>query len=404
MRNAFNRAVTVAVAVGAILLGGAGIAVAGDFDVSGYVAGDIRWFPQEPTDPQQLEDVQLSLVLAPEFEGSFDDGRQQWRVIPFFRLDSEDDERTHPDLREGFWQVIGSDWDLLVGVNKVFWGVTESRHLVDIVNQDDGVEDIDGEDKLGQPMINVGFQRDWGRVDLFLLPGFRERTFAGVNGRPRFPFVVDTDAARFESTAEERRVDAAVRYSHFVGSFDIGASYFTGTGREPRFEVDLDGQRIIPLYDVINQVGVDLQYTREAWLLKLEAIGREGQGENFAAAVGGFEYTFFGVKQSAIDIGVLLEYLWDGRDTQAQLTPFDNDVFAGTRLAFNDIQDTSLLAGVIVDRADGSTSGLVELSRRLPANLTLEVEARFFTNVDDDNVLAFFERDSFLNIRLARFF
>ena len=58
-------------------------------------------------------------------------------------------------------------------------GVTESRHLVDVLNQVDGVEDIDEEDRLGQPMINISTQRDWGSVDLFVLPGFRERTFAG---------------------------------------------------------------------------------------------------------------------------------------------------------------------------------------------------------------------------------
>ena len=44
---------------------------------------------------------------------------------------------------------------LLVGAAKVFWGTAESRHLVDIINQTDAVEDIDEEDKLGQPMVKV---------------------------------------------------------------------------------------------------------------------------------------------------------------------------------------------------------------------------------------------------------
>ena len=54
-----------------------------------------------------------------------------------------------------------------MGIDKVFWGVIESRHLVDYINQTDGVEDVDGEDKLGQPMINLGLQRDWGDLIFF---------------------------------------------------------------------------------------------------------------------------------------------------------------------------------------------------------------------------------------------
>ena len=35
-------------------------------------------------------------------------------------------------------------------------------------NQTDGVEDIDSEDKLGQPMVNLTLERDWGALDLYV--------------------------------------------------------------------------------------------------------------------------------------------------------------------------------------------------------------------------------------------
>ena len=41
------------------------------------------------------------------------------------------------------------DWSLSIGLGKVFWGVTEFNHLVDVINQTDLVEGIDGEAKLG---------------------------------------------------------------------------------------------------------------------------------------------------------------------------------------------------------------------------------------------------------------
>ena len=59
------------------------------------------------------------------------------------------DQRTHGDIRELAYVharvMIGS---FVVGIRKEFWGVTEFQHLVDVINQTDGVEDFDGEDKL----------------------------------------------------------------------------------------------------------------------------------------------------------------------------------------------------------------------------------------------------------------
>ena len=67
----------------------------------------------------------------------------------------------------------------------MFWGVTELRHLVDIINQTDLVENLDGEQKLGQPMVQLTLLKDWGTLDFFAMPYFRERTFTGPDGRPR---------------------------------------------------------------------------------------------------------------------------------------------------------------------------------------------------------------------------
>ena len=347
-----------------------------EIDFGASVGVDLRWFPSDPAFPDQFEGVQESLILEGDVRWESED--RSWRAVfvPFARIDGKDDERSHFDVREAYVEWIGDAFEVRAGIGKVFWGVTESRHLVDIVNQTDAVEDIDEEDKLGQPMIEIESQRDWGRVSFFILPGFRERTFPGVEGRLRAPLPVDQDAAVFESSAEEERIDFAGRYSHFIGDWDIGLSVFHGTSREPRLVVNDDVSALIPVYDVITQAGADIQYTREAWLWKLEAIVREGQGETFGAAVAGVEYTFFGINQSGADLGVLVEYQFDDRDPNfAPPTIADNDVFVGTRLAFNDMQDTSILAGGIADVEDGSMSGLVEAERRFGQNWTGAVEA-----------------------------
>ena len=383
----------------------AGAAVAGEFEFTGSVAGEVRGFVQKPKFPGQFSHFQPSLVIMPELHYDSDDRRHQVSVAPYLRLDAQDDERTHADLREGYWRYIGNDWEALVGVNTVFWGVTESRHLVNVINQIDQVEDIDGEDFLGQPMVNLATQQDWGRLDVFVLPRFRERTFPGRKGRLRTALPVDEDAAEFDSDLEQAHVDVAARYAHFFGDWDVGAYYFYGTGREPRLVPNATGSRLEPRYDLIHQGGLDLQYTQDAWLWKLEVIVREGQGDVFAAAVGGFEYTFFQVFESAADLGLLAEYLYDGRDKdKAPTTPFNNDFFVGTRLALNDVQDTTALLGAIVDVEDRSTALFVEAERRLGDSWKLEFENRLFLGVSDSNPLTTFKDDAFVVLRLSSFF
>jgi glycosyltransferase involved in cell wall biosynthesis len=43
-----------------------------------------------------------------------------------------------------------------------------------VINQTDLVENSDGEDKLGQAMINLSVYQDWGAVDIFVLPSLNE--------------------------------------------------------------------------------------------------------------------------------------------------------------------------------------------------------------------------------------
>ena len=155
----------------------------------------------------------------------------------------------------------------------------------------------------------------------------------------------------------------------------------------------------------MQQVGVDLQYTRSAWLWKLEGIVREGQGPTFGAVVGGFEYTLYQLGGGASDLGLLFEVLHDGRDpAAAPPTVFDDDLFFGARLALNDVQDTSLLLGWLLDREDGSSALSLEAERRLGERWKIELESRLFLDVPTGNPLASFESDDFLTLRLSRFF
>ena len=403
------RHVTSAAALAAALLAPAPAAAQAidwsNLDVSGLVAAETRIFLQSPQyDEQDGARVSPSVLAQPELRYYWNEDHDRVTFVPFFRLDADDENRTHGDIRELNWYHMADDWDAVLGISRVFWGVTESRHLIDIINQTDLVESPDQEDKLGQPMANVNLLRDWGTLSFFVLPGFRERTFPDDDARLRGALPIASGDATYESDAEQWHIDFAARYAHSFGNWDVGVAHFYGTSREPvlRPATSDTGQPVLrPHYDLIHQTSIDAQYTIDALLLKLEAMTRSGQGDRFFAAVGGFEYTFFGISEEGADLGLLAEYLHDGRDGRTPATPFEDDLFLGSRLSLNDVEGSELLAGVILDLDQEERIFTLEFERRLTDHLNLEIEGQFYDNVDSGDVLEGFARDTYLEVRLS---
>ena len=434
------------------------------------LALESRTFAEKPRDDvQQPERHNLSASVSSEYAAESAGGVHSLLIEGFARLDQSDGERTYADARDLYYRYTAESYEVRAGLRRVFWGVTESAHLVDVVNQSHFAENLDGEDKLGQPSLDFAWILDSGKVEFFVLPYFRERPFPGEAGRLR-PFLpVRTDNAIYESSSEKRHVDLATRYAQSFGGWDFGLSYFRGTARDPRllfaadeFVVDTRGvplecglppplapdncaefvtvtarnPHLIPAYDQIRQVGLELQRLWEGWLLKLEAIHRDSEAQRYAAAAAGVEYTVGNVYESGADLTAVLEYLYDERGSldpdsaqgraqakfargmsfngaEAQqlqglrprsFSPFQNDLFLGLRVALNDEPGTEMLIGGIVDIDTQATLASVEASRRLGEDYRLAAELRAFGSLPVTDPLWSFERDSYLQIELTRYF
>jgi len=378
-------------------------------EFSGYIGGQTRTFFEDPLDPAQHNNY-LSIVTEPEFFHSWDNGSQNIEAKLFYRKDQYDEQRTHGDIRELSWTGVFDDWEALVGISKVYWGVTETQHLVDIVNQTDLVENIDGEDKLGQLMLKASTEREWGTLDFLILPGFRERTFAGEEGRPRINIIIDTDrSAKYDFSAGKNHIDLAARYSHYIDEWEFGFTLFSGTGREPTdffpvaFSPSGQPTTIVPVYSLINQIGFDGQAFFGDWTWKIEAANTEvrsgtKKGINSFKTVGGFEYTIVGIADTQMDLGFIIEYHYS--DERINVTAFDNDLATALRFVLNDAQSTEILAGLITDADTQSIGSFIEASRRLGESWTLEAQIRTFHGVKTGRPLFSFRFDDFAQIDL----
>ena len=417
-------------------------------DLKTRIEAEGRWF-HEAENADDDGPVLGSLAGTLELYQAWDGGRSVTGEL-FYRYDENDDSRTHGDVRELYYQQSGDNFEFRAGARRVFWGVTESRHLVDIVNQSDFVENISNEQKLGQPMLSLAWIGELGTTEFFLMPYQRARTFPGEKGYPRFPVPVYEDEAQYESRDEQEHVDYAIRYNNSFGPVDLGIAWFDGTARDPRLQLCVptgaggqywssspDGPTcppdavtvtqpppipppdpnwlaqtqaeiaaatgLVPFYDLWRQASIDAQYVTGSMAWKLEGVWRETLDEDTWGSVAGFEYTFGDVRGSGIDVGVLGEYLWDEKRDALNVL-FDDELFAGVRVALNDVAGTTLLVGVLAEREDGSRRRYgLEASGRLNDDWKLSAELRAFSKWPNDNT-AFLADQDFLTVTLERYF
>lgn len=402
-------------------------AAALEIEVDGNIELELRQFPERGPLLTMEQDF---LALAGELElGLYSrDNAHAIIVKPFGRYDRHDHERSHADLREAKYRYVNKAFELTIGADKEFWGVTEFVHLVDIVNQTDNVEGTDGEAKLGQLMVKASYASPYGTFTAYALPHFRLRQFADPEtGRPNYGFTVDDETVHFESgetSGDARRVDDyALRYKHSIGAIDIGLSYFDGTAREPQLLLATPPSagslpQMQAFYAYREQAGLDVQATLGPWLLKLEALQAtqnyfQGAFPTLASpfeemttnrATGGIEYSFYNIFNSGTDIGLVAEYMWDERELAAP-HPFGNDVGIGLRWTANDVQSTAVLIGTIVDLDSEASVISLEAERRIGSNFKAIIEARFQNEIgEDDSFAAANEDEGHFRLRLSYYF
>ena len=383
-------------------------------ELNGKIISEGHYYPQTAAHKGQRDQTtSISTVIELYVEN---DAGHSLTIEPFFLYDTSDNNRTHWDIREAYYLLFGQfsddQWELRLGFDTVFWGVAESRQLINIINQADLVSDASEDQKLGQPMVHFTWQNEYGTVETFLLPYFRTRTFPGRAGRLRTAIQVDTNQQTYESAAKQHHLDFAGRYSQNLGIADIGVSWFSGTNRNPTLILGLDRLNspvLIPFYEQINQVSLDTQITTGQWLLKLESLFRDGEKnrvsleEDFYTMVGGFEYTWQNLLDNDTEISILTEILYDDRDKRAT-TIREKDIFIATRIALNNTADTNLLIGLFQDIGTPTRSLFIDASHRISDTMSFGLNGTAFLSTASQDIQAALRKDSHVQAHLTYHF
>ncbi|MEM9820091.1 MAG: hypothetical protein AAF985_03430 [Bacteroidota bacterium] len=361
-------------------------------------------FFQDGSYPSQKV-IYPSLSLRPKFSLNWTAHNGRLSFEGFGRYDINGNSRTHLDIRELYYQTYQGNWELNVGVKRLYWGKLETIKLVDVINQVDFLEGIDGEEKLGQLLVEVVYASNFGNFSFFALPHSRRIAFGNAAGRPRTPMVIEDRQVSFQSSHEMWHPTLALRWSHYLGNADLGVHYFYGNAREPLIQFAPDGDFGLQ-YPIAHQLGIDFQIILSNTLIKLEALYRAGDFaplDNIIAVAGGIEYTFGNVNDKGLDIGLLGEYIYDNR-RELTFSSLDNDLFLGSRITLNNEAGTELILGAFKDLQRSSLIGRIEMSQRVFKDSKISLESQFFVKIDPTEFVYLFRRDSNLAIEWIRYF
>jgi hypothetical protein len=187
----------------------------------------------------------------------------------------------------------------------------------------------------------------------------------------------------------------------------------TGTQRTPLLNsIVVNGQpKLQATYLQSQQLGIDAQYITGDMLIKFEGLHRASHkisntggftDYDSNAFVFGGEYTLVGIADTAHDLGLIGEYLYDEWD---EITPFQKDWMTGLRWVWNDEQSTELLLGNIYDIDDGSQIWQLEASRRIGEDWKASLTGRWVTNVNANNTfLNAYKQDDLVSLKLDYYF
>lgn len=377
--------------------------------LQGDISGEYRAFFKTDSANPSASDYRggATAELHLKYGGDLPGGAGSFLMDARATADQRDNHRNRIDFNELSWRRSAGNVSLLAGMHTEFWGVTESWHLVDVLNQTDLTANIDQRVKLGQMTLKASYRSELGNFSLYVLPLFRERVFVGERGRLKPAYNVDASLSTYESSREKHHVDLAARYAKSIGKWDLGLSHFDGTGREPLLlPVFAPGRPLVlaPYYAQIRQTGIDAQMTSDGLLVKFEAIKHvSGAQPNYRSAVAGVEYTQVGVFGGAADIGLLAEYLYDERGERATM-PFSKDLFLAVRYVANNVAQTTYLLGAYTHLDTRARSYRFEMATRLRDGVTLSLEGQAFSKETERDLFYSYRDDGYLTVKLKTAF
>ncbi len=330
------------------------------------------------------------------------------KVRGFGRMDRYDRDRSMLIPEEAWAQGKSERFRLRVGVDIVNWTATEAFHPVDVINARNWDSDLENLEKIGEPMLALQARvTETLSVTAMYLPVYTQprqtssasRLHFGLPGLPLPPRLQVDRRGRF--TDRDFGHQGAINLRQIWGQADISIQALEHMDRTQPLVMQNQTGGPAPfnlVFQTVRQVGGTFQQAVGPVLIKIEGAYRhfvpvhDASVDPVASPVGalpdrdhgelavGLEYGL--IHRGSYESTLLLEgqtMLGVDAAIARQLTPFQRDILAGYRFAFNDEDSKEFFLGAIADVMDGDQFLFTaSYQQRLGESWTVRAGARVF--------------------------
>ncbi|MDB9787230.1 OprO/OprP family phosphate-selective porin [Bacteriovoracaceae bacterium] len=408
-----------------------------NWQTDGEIYHHTRMFEKDKTDEDDLATL-TAIGLEAGGKFTYEDLSLEYRL--FALLDKEDPDRKIIGMEEAYLKYTFFDsWDAKIGYQYLNWSSLEEFHPTDSVNST-FVDYQDEISKMGELTGSISYNGDdfsftyyyFPRFKAPILPGPKSRQGLGVPIKKGQFVKGPQNLSRTEYTAQH-----GARLTFLLGNSDFSFHVLDHIDRRhPHFILDAAGG-VIPTYHRVLEYGGSIQYALEGLLLKLEGVHLDFDTTPMASTFSTpFGNMLVNKKQQidhtkgAIGAEYTLDWLWGmegtifteyqrvfdvkNRLSRAELDIYQNDLFIGHRLSFNDIMSRELTVGYIADlERSGEYIILASYKQRLSDYWNIEfggiyIDAEKFektiANVDQLVGLTTVEKSDSIYLKIGRFF
>jgi hypothetical protein len=245
-----------------------------------------------------------------ELEDNFDSYRGF--IALEFLEDSSNDNRDYTKVNEFYIEGEYANYLIKLGRDVRFWGALELHNISDIYNIKNDKYQFDKDKKVGTDGISMSYYFD-NEDELTLIYAKKD--------------------------------DISNQFIKYSATRDI-----------------LDGLDLSFIYNKNSDAKSYLTYNtllNNDTLYKLEYSHSEINNKKYYQNGVGIEHTLYGIRNGK-DLGVLVEYYKSDDVTKT----YQDDMFLGSRITFNDVDSSDILVGVIQDRDDKKKSYSFEYNTR----------------------------------------
>ncbi len=360
-------------------------ALGGEINIKGHVGVEFKGYIKKP--PLKLD---YNLAGIGEIESVYSKGPWFGKLLIEGLIDTQEEARDYLRANEAYLQYdfVEQEMRIAAGREVLFWGALEVHNPVDVINLQVISRDPFEVFKLGSYLISVSKYFESSEMELLATLYEQDQAFPG---RESPYFIFPTFLTYDENLITEESRTRPTVYLKYSGSTDtiypLDYALVISNGYDHQRFITLVGDGILRQNAYIASKFLTFDtLVVNATLLKLEASYTDVKNVPFISDYyqlgAGIEHTLEQLYRGW-DLGFISEYYLykttdrDKFDDLRLFQPFQNDLFVGFRLTFNDAASSEIVGGGIFDlEYDGEYSLFAEFNTRVFDRFTVSADIR----------------------------